>query len=146
MNELVLEVGTASGKQLTFTDGTPACLFGIAPAGSSTSVLGDTFIRSAYLVYDLANNEISIAQTTFNTTTSNVVEIGTGTAAVPDATLVPNAASASSGASGNGNGIAGTVTLGSGSAATGKSAAQRTSVPVGAFAGIAAAGMIYAAM
>lgn len=86
MNELVIVVTSSSGRQLTFSDGTPACLFGIAPAGSSTSVMGDTFIRSAYLVYDLANNEISIAQTNFNSTVTNVVEITTGTTSVPEAT------------------------------------------------------------
>ena len=53
MSELVIPVTGSGGRQLTFSDGTAACLFGIAPAGSSTSVLGDTFIRSAYLVYDL---------------------------------------------------------------------------------------------
>ncbi|KAJ4419041.1 hypothetical protein N0V82_005164 [Gnomoniopsis sp. IMI 355080] len=94
MNELVLDLVTASGKRPTFSDGTEACLFGIAPAGTGTHVLGDTFLRSAYVVYDLANNEISLAQTTFNSTTHNVLEIGTGTNAVPSATSVANAVSA----------------------------------------------------
>lgn len=94
MNELVLELVTSSGKRPTFQDGTEACLFGIAPAGSGSNVLGDTFLRSAYVVYDLANNEISLAQTTFNSTTHNVVEIGSGSNAVPSATTVTNAVSA----------------------------------------------------
>lgn len=143
MNEMVLAVTSSDGKQLTFSDGTAACLFGIAPAGSSTAVLGDTFIRSAYLVYDLANNEISIAQTNFNATSSNVVEIGTGTTAVPDATLVANAATASAGT--NGGAIAGTVTVGG--TATSKGAAERTAAPMhlGAMAAVGA-GMVYAAM
>lgn len=81
-------------------DGTPACLFGIAPSGSSTSVLGDTFLRSAFVVYDLANNEISLAQTDFNATTSNVVEIGTGTSSVPGATVVANPVAATAGIAG----------------------------------------------
>ena len=70
------------------------CIFGIAPAEGSTAVLGDTFLRSAYVVYDLANNEISLAQTDFNATDSNVSEIGTGTASVPDATPVSGAVQA----------------------------------------------------
>ena len=82
-NELVLNDGTQS-----FSDGTPACIFGVAPAQGSTPVLGDTFLRSAYVVYDLANNEISLAQTNFNSTSDNISEIGTGTASVPDATAV----------------------------------------------------------
>lgn len=85
MSELVIDMG-----DYTFENGERACIFGIAPAGSSTAVLGDTFLRSAYVVYDLANNEISLANTNFNTTDNNIVEIGTGTDSVPSATDVPN--------------------------------------------------------
>ncbi|ETS79989.1 hypothetical protein PFICI_07518 [Pestalotiopsis fici W106-1] len=99
MNELVLDLVTTSGKRPTFTNGVTACLFGIAPAGSSTNVLGDTFLRSAYVVYDIDNNEISLAQTNFNATATNVKEIGTGTSAVPDAVAVANAATATAGIS-----------------------------------------------
>ncbi|KAE8447427.1 hypothetical protein EG329_010841 [Mollisiaceae sp. DMI_Dod_QoI] len=143
MNELVLDVTANNGRQLTFSDGSAACLFGIAPAGSSTAVLGDTFIRSAYLVYDLDNNEISIAQTNFNTTDTTVLEIGTGTTAVPDATLVANAVTAVAGT--NGGAIAGTVTIGG--TATSEGAAQRTAAPInlGAMAAVGA-GIVYAAM
>ncbi|TVY78288.1 putative aspartic-type endopeptidase OPSB [Lachnellula suecica] len=145
MDELVIEITSSNGRPLTFSDGTRACLFGIAPAGDSTSVLGDTFIRSAYLVYDLANNEISIAQTVFNATSTNVVEITTGTTAVPSATVVQNAVSASAGV--NDGNIAGTVTLGVGSTATSKAGAERTGAPMnlGAMAAVGA-GMVYAAM
>ncbi|ROW17444.1 hypothetical protein VPNG_00946 [Cytospora leucostoma] len=94
MSELVLDLYTTSGKRPTFSDGTEACLFGIAPAGSGTMVLGDTFLRSAYVVYDLANNEISLAQTNFNATESNVVEIGSGSGSVPSSTEVANAVAA----------------------------------------------------
>lgn len=143
MNELVLPVTSSNGRPLTFSDGTSACLFGIAPAGSSASVLGDTFIRSAYLVYDLANNEISIAQTNFNATGTSVVEIGTGTTSVPDATLVANAATADAGT--NGGSAAGTVTVGG--TATSKAGAQRTAAPmnIGAMAAVGV-GLVYAAM
>lgn len=89
-DELVLDAGTdSSGQPFTFQDGTLACIFGIAPAQGSTPVLGDTFLRSAYVVYDLANNEISLAQTDFNSTSDNVQEIG-ASGTVPDATLVAN--------------------------------------------------------
>lgn len=73
--------------------GNPVCILGISRAGQSTSVLGDTFLRSAYVVYDLDNNEISLASTNFNATSSNVQEIGSGSSAVPDATAVANAVS-----------------------------------------------------
>ncbi|KIM94938.1 hypothetical protein OIDMADRAFT_60096 [Oidiodendron maius Zn] len=137
MNELIIPY--SSGP---FPDGTPACLFGLAPAGSGTSVLGDTFLRSAYVVYDLDNNEISLAQTNFNATSSNVVEIGTGSSAVPDASAVANPATATEGA-GSGQ-IEGPLVVGS---STSSSAAERTPPPavLGAMAAVGA-GIVYAAM
>jgi len=74
------------------------CVLGIGMS-SGTAVLGDTFIRSAYIVYDLSNNEISIAQTDFTSTTDNVVEIGKGDA-VPSATAVQGAVTSVSDSSG----------------------------------------------
>jgi hypothetical protein len=64
---------------------------GISDAGDSTAVLGDTFLRSAYVVYDIANNEISLAQTDFNATSSNIKEIASGTGGVPGAATVTGA-------------------------------------------------------
>lgn len=86
-NELILDVGSSNGQPLTFSDGSDACVFGIAPAQGSEPVLGDTFLRSAYVVYDLANNEISLAQTNFNSTTDDIIEI-TNDSGVPGATEV----------------------------------------------------------
>ena len=71
----------------------PVCIFGISDAGDSTAVLGDTFLRSAYVVYDLSNNQISIAPTNFNSTTSSVKEISAGSSGVPDASTVSTAIS-----------------------------------------------------
>ena len=89
-NELLLDAGDVNGQPLQFENGEKACVFGLAPADGSTSVLGDTFLRSAYIVYDLDNNEISLAQTVFNATANDVREIGTGSSAVPGATPVKN--------------------------------------------------------
>ncbi|KAB8069809.1 putative aspartic-type endopeptidase opsB [Aspergillus leporis] len=85
IDELVLSAG-----DLRFRNGARACIFGIVPAGDSTAVLGDTFLRSAYVVYDLSNNEISLANTNFNSTEDNILEIGTGGSSVPGATQVSN--------------------------------------------------------
>jgi hypothetical protein len=38
-------------------------------------LLGDTFLRSAYVVYDLDNNEIAMAQANLNSTDTNVQEL-----------------------------------------------------------------------
>ena len=86
MEEMIVNFPT--GRRPTYPNGDPACIFGISPAGPGGAVLGDTFLRSAYVVFDLENNEISIAKTNFNATESNIVEIGTGKDSVPDATGV----------------------------------------------------------
>ncbi|KAK0923323.1 hypothetical protein LTR91_024021 [Friedmanniomyces endolithicus] len=83
MSELVIVAGYDSHNS-------PLCIIGISPVDGGTPVLGDTFIRSAYIVYDLTNNEISIAQTNFNSTSDNILEI-TNTTGVPSATAVANA-------------------------------------------------------
>ncbi|KAI9167401.1 putative aspartic-type endopeptidase [Paramyrothecium foliicola] len=97
LNELVINLVDVTGRQLSFSNGVPACLFGIAPATNSASVLGDTFLRSAYVVYDLDNHEISMAQTVFNATTSDIVEISKGEGAVPAAVAVSRPVAAESG-------------------------------------------------
>jgi hypothetical protein len=73
--------------------GQPICILGIGPAGNTVAVLGDTFLRSAYVVYDLENNEISLAQTNFNPGRQNIQEIGEGADGVPNASGVPDAVS-----------------------------------------------------
>ncbi|KAF2718542.1 acid protease [Polychaeton citri CBS 116435] len=105
LSELVIEAGTDS-------NGDKVCILGIGPAGDSASVLGDTFIRSAYIVYDLTNNEISIAQTNFNTAEDNILEI-TNSTGVPSATVVQNAVTSVSVSESNGARIndQGTVTV-----------------------------------
>lgn len=112
------------------------CIFGIAPADGSTAVLGDTFLRSAYVVYDLANNEISLAQTIFNATESHVSEIGTGTASVPGATVVANPVQAAVSQAGGARigGPSGTITGGS-SSSTSTSGTISTHVSYVALAG-----------
>ncbi|KAF2878358.1 aspartic peptidase domain-containing protein [Massariosphaeria phaeospora] len=94
-NELVLEAGTTSRGEVV-------CMLGIGPSGESTVVLGDTFLRSAYVVYDLENNQIGLAQTNFNATDSSVSEIQSGEDGVPNASAVRNAVTAISVAPGGG--------------------------------------------
>lgn len=152
MNELVLSAGPNSdGSALTFDNGTPACLFGISPSGQSTSVLGDTFLRSAYVVYDLANNQIALAQTNFNSTQDSILEIGTGSKSIPDATGV--AYPVTTGGAATGGARLGSATLpagptksgASGATATAKiAAAASTHVPIGVAAGALGAALLFA--
>lgn len=91
MDEMIISASSGgSGPQPEFSDGSPACIFGIAPSTSGLSVLGDSFLRSAYVVFDLENNEISIARTNFNSTEDDILEITAGKDGVPDATGVTN--------------------------------------------------------
>ena len=140
-NELFLDAGTDNfGNPLTFQDGSVACLFGVAPAQGGTVVLGDTFLRSAYVVFDLANNEISMAQTVFNATANNIREIGTS---VPGAAAINNPVTnvqAPTGGAILGGGATGTVTgLANPSSTNGAdSTSQRSSLSVGGLVALGA--------
>ncbi|MCJ1311599.1 hypothetical protein MMC25_005272 [Agyrium rufum] len=129
MNELVLIEETQGGQT--------ACIFGLfpqSPSGSGSSggepdyTLGDTFIRSAYVVYDIGNNQIALAQTDFNATSSNIMEIGTGADAIPQATGAASAVSQSFSATATGNNGGGvTITsTATGSGATSTSSSSST--------------------
>ncbi|KAI5867749.1 aspartic peptidase domain-containing protein [Durotheca rogersii] len=70
---------------LPFAD---VCTFGLHP-DADYYLLGNTFLRSAYVVYDLTNREVALAQANVNSTRSNVIEI-TAADGIPD---VPGVAS-----------------------------------------------------
>ena len=67
------EIAITPVPPITFDDGSSACLFGFASTNSDAS-LGDTFLRSAYVVYDLDDKQIGLANSLFNVTDSNVIE------------------------------------------------------------------------
>lgn len=101
MDELVLEsagVTLSNGRH----KGTSACVFGIQAQPSSdgspnNALLGDTFLRSAYVVYDLENNQVAIAPTKFNASSSNVVPFPSKGATIPSSTPVPGSNTTTSG-------------------------------------------------
>ncbi|PGH10772.1 hypothetical protein AJ80_07422 [Polytolypa hystricis UAMH7299] len=153
MDELVIDLSPSQdGNGPTFTNGEPACTFGIAPAGSGTCILGDTFLRSAYVVYDLSNHEISIAQTKFNSTTNDIHEIGTGKTAVPGAQTVSSAvtsvpATKTQGRPHGGPTGSGTVTSLSFEVSAAMAAPMvLPQLSVGMVAGLVGAGIMFAAM
>ncbi|KGO59225.1 Ribosomal protein S10 [Penicillium expansum] len=142
INEMIIDAG-----DLYFRNGKRACIFGIVPAGSSTAVLGDTFLRSAYVVYDLANNEISLASTNFNTTENDILEIGTGTDSVPGATAVSNPVTTApvGGTAARIGGPAGGSSLYGSASATGNMAIPRaTAMPKHLAVGLAGVGALLA--
>ena len=87
--ELVSPIYLDDGSQPTLR-GETVCSFGMASGGQGPFLFGDTFLRSAYVVYDLTNNQIGIAQTNYNATSSNIVEIS--------GSSIPGASSTASGA------------------------------------------------
>ncbi|APA07434.1 hypothetical protein SS1G_12969 [Sclerotinia sclerotiorum 1980 UF-70] len=101
VSQLVLPLTTSDGRTPTYSNGDPACQLGIQAAGSNPTLFGDTFLRSAYVVYDLENNRIGLAQTDFNATGSNIVPFPSVGAAIPSASSAPNEAAVTQTASGN---------------------------------------------
>ena len=92
MSQIVLPLVLANGEVPTYPNGEAACQLGIEAAGDLPVLFGDTFLRSAYVVYDLDNNRIALAQTDFNATGSNVVAFPSQGAAIPSATSAANEA------------------------------------------------------
>lgn len=92
MDELVLDL-VISGPAPTFSSGEykgeEACEFGIQNT-TGINLLGDTFLRSAYVVYDLENNQVAMAPTDFNATESNIIAFASEGAAIPSATAAAN--------------------------------------------------------
>ena len=130
--------GSSLTPGATFDDGEAVCsLFvdTVANDPSGSIILGDSFLRSAYVVYDLENNEIALGQTVFNATSSNIKVIPSGsglpgvsstaTAAAPttaDTGLPAPGGAATSAAVSNNPGTP-TFALGSGAVSTATSTA-----------------------
>lgn len=92
VEEMVSPLFLKDGTQAQFNSGEPACIFGIGPSSSlgedAPILFGDTVLRSAYVVYDLQNFRIGLAQTKFNSTDSNIVAFESFGAQIPSATTV----------------------------------------------------------
>ena len=65
-------------------NGADVCYFGIYAGGdNSSTILGDTFLRSAYVVYDLENYLIGMANTNFVPGAPDIVEYSAGALGIP---------------------------------------------------------------
>lgn len=71
---------------LQLPDGRNACQVTIQGTNNKLAILGDNFLRSAYVVYDLHNNEIALAKAKYDAADSNVEPI---VSTIPSATLAP---------------------------------------------------------
>ncbi|QLQ82375.1 hypothetical protein HG537_0H01370 [Torulaspora globosa] len=63
------------------------CYLGIIPLSDSNAIFGDNFLINAYVVYDLENYEVSMAQARFNATQSQIEVIN---GSVPSAVKAPS--------------------------------------------------------
>lgn len=130
ISEFITPIELTDGSAPQYTDGSAKCGFGLMSSGdpSQPILLGDTFLRSAYVVYDLSNNLIAMGQTVFNTTDTHVVDISgtsipgatvtaSGVAATQTYTGIPHETAAQTKSAGKQNGghPTGTFNLGQGS-------------------------------
>uniref|UniRef100_A0A060T0K0 ARAD1C13816p n=1 Tax=Blastobotrys adeninivorans TaxID=409370 RepID=A0A060T0K0_BLAAD len=88
-SDLLTPAPSIYGGISTFSDGTPMCSIGMVESFyyDGPFILGDTFLRNAYVVYDLDRKEISMAQAKFNVSESNIETIDSN--GVPSATKAP---------------------------------------------------------
>jgi Eukaryotic aspartyl protease len=54
------------------------CFFGISKGASAPYIIGDDCLSAIYAVYDLDNNQISLAPALFGVTSSNILQIMAG--------------------------------------------------------------------
>ncbi|KAL8684157.1 MAG: hypothetical protein Q9218_008396, partial [Villophora microphyllina] len=64
-------------NNITFADGTPACSFNLRPVDTPDAILGDSFLRSAYAVFDLDEGIVAMAQSNVDLTANNQPNITT---------------------------------------------------------------------
>lgn len=101
LREVIFDI-PAAYQDLFDTEWDSVCYLGIMSSGFSTSavyLLGDSFLRSAYVVYDIDNDEVAIAQTNFNSGSNAIVEIEKG-GGIPNATGVPDEVTVTASATG----------------------------------------------
>lgn len=78
VSEFALPSLDKQGMQMTSPDGSPGCNLGIFPMNDTSFVFGETFLRSAYVVYNFDHNQISIAPTRLTSGEEKLVEIKGG--------------------------------------------------------------------
>lgn len=73
--ELAPPAYSLNGAVYTDKSGDEVCVFGLQPNTAGDPILfGQTFLRSAYVMYDLTNLQAGLAPVVFDSTTSNIVE------------------------------------------------------------------------
>ncbi|KAL8843706.1 MAG: hypothetical protein Q9176_001914 [Flavoplaca citrina] len=84
-------------NNITFGDGTPACYFDLESTQKPYAILGVSFLRSAYAVFDLENRQIALAQanidgktniTASSNSSSSISQITRGSNGIPGVGLI----------------------------------------------------------
>ncbi|KAK7207101.1 aspartic peptidase domain-containing protein [Myxozyma melibiosi] len=97
MRDLYYPEWNDDGTPMTDADGDQICWFRVLSTDLSGGVvLGDSFLASAYVVYDLDNNVAGVAQAKANVTESDIVAVGSGKNAILKAIGASTSNSASS--------------------------------------------------
>jgi hypothetical protein len=139
IDEVVFNLRTllnVTEDDLPYTGFQSTCGFGIyTNEEGDDSLLGDTFLRSAYVVYDLESNQIALGQTNFNSTTSSVIEF------LANATSIPEVSGVASSAEITQTSIGGLPGVGANPTATGSGRSSTSSGPAATSSG-AAAGVV----
>lgn len=82
-------INTTDGTTLTYSNGTDMCYFQLGPYNSNIGgywILGESVLRSVYLVFDLDNGQISLAQAIANSTaTPTIHTVAAGPSGVANA-------------------------------------------------------------
>lgn len=79
-SELIYPFGAPSNiGPVNASDGTPLCYLGVIGVNGTKFLIGNTFQRSAYLVYDVDNLQVAMAQARYDVDEENIVEITAGT-------------------------------------------------------------------
>lgn len=105
------------------------CTFDMVPAGDRHPLLGDNFLSHAYTVFDLTNNEVSLAVRDFSSTEDKIVVVPKGGVKA----IGGSDSSSGTPSSGSGSSSSGTATGSSASATHSKSAGSVDAVPSGFF-------------
>lgn len=96
LTQLFIADADTDGNQqyVTTNDGTQEAAYSwlVSDGGSDSGqlILGDSFLRSAYVAYDLQNNLVALGQANYENTAENIVPISSG--GIPSATKAPSAA------------------------------------------------------
>ena len=92
ISELVYPIETIFGsiENSPYPDdtGDGICVFGINPSIDGMAILGDTFLRSAYVVYDMSNNVVAMAQMNPRSTKENIVDFKESDTTIPGVSKV----------------------------------------------------------